>query len=132
MILTICFYQDQTIRVWAFSKHGFKSALPQESVRIRGLNSSAICVGFTHDGMRIVAVLSGRKVCVWHAVKGSPVCHWEFCPFDGEAFSNAVWKSGALALTENINTAIVSDSTGNTCTFALLAICPPKSEHEDS
>lgn len=81
--------------------------------------------------MRIVAVLSGRKVCVWHSVKGLPLFQWEFCPFDEEAFSNAVWKSGSLALTENLNTAIVSDSAGNSCTFALLAICAPKTEHED-
>jgi hypothetical protein len=117
--------------VWAFSKNRVKSALPQESVRIRGLNSTAISAGFTHDCMRIVAVLSGRKVCVWHADKGSPLCHWEFCPFDEETFSNAVWKSGSLALTENLNTAIVSDSAGNTCTFALLAICAPKIDHAD-
>ena len=94
------------------------------------LKSSPICVGFTNDDHCIVALLSGLEVCVWNSAKGTPLCQWEFCPFDEEAFENSVWKSGFLALNSSHNAAIVSDSAGNTCTFALLAISPAKEETE--
>ena len=82
------------------------------------------------DSSCIVAILSGLEVCVWKSEKGSLLCQMGFFPFDEYAFTNSIWKCGSLALNRNLNAAIVGDSAGNTCTFAILSICPPESDKE--
>jgi hypothetical protein len=68
---------------------------------------------------------------VWHATEGIPLAWWEFMPFDPEMYGDAVWRTALLSLTSVLNAAIVSDTAGNTFTFALLGIANPEQRDKD-
>ena len=147
--------QDRTIRIWslpaaltaasgnalgrgnssaaaaAVARQARRAALPREAVRIRGLSSSVVAADFTEDGGRVVALLARHQLGLWDALKGTPMCSWDFMPVDAAAHAASPWRTGSLALTRALNAAVVADSAGNTFTFALLAITSASVDADD-
>ncbi len=80
---------------------------------------------FTECGRRVVGVTQRRHVYVWHALQGIIVCHWEFYPFDPDAYQNSMWRHALLSLNNGLNSVLVTDATGNTFKFVLMAISKP-------
>jgi hypothetical protein len=99
---------------------------PVEVVRIQNIQTTVLACDFTEAGTRVVGVLAGRQVYVWHATEGTPMCWWEFLPFDADYYRNALWRTALLSLTEALNAVIVTDGAGNTFTLSLVGLTPDK------
>jgi len=117
--------EDYTIRVWSLSREISTKTPPKECVRIRHIPSTVLTCDFTECGRRVVGVTQGRHVYVWHALQGTILVHWEFCPFDADAYQNSVWRHALLSLNNTLNSVLVTDATGNTFKFVLMAISKP-------
>jgi len=114
--------EDLSIRVWTLAKEITTRTPPIESVRIRHIPSTVLTCDFTECGRRLVGVTQGRHVYVWHALQGTVLCHWEFLSFDPDAYQNSVWRHALLSLNSTLNSVLVTDATGNTFKFVLMAI----------
>jgi len=119
---------DSTIRVWELPYKVTGRTPPVEIVRIRSIKSTVLTTDFTDDGTRVVGVLQARKIYVWHATEGTPLCWWQFMPFDPALYGDALWRTALLSLTDVLNAVVVGDTGGNTFTFALLGITNPNAE----
>ncbi len=82
------------IRVWQMPRRVNAHHPPVEILRIQNLSTTVVCADFTEDGTRIVAMLAGRQVWVWHATKGTALVWWQFSPFDSDVFANSMWRTG--------------------------------------
>ncbi len=120
--------EDSTIRIWALSREITTRKPPVERVRIRHIPSPVLTCDFTECGTRVVGVTQGRHIYVWHALKGSIMCHWEFLPFDPDAYQNSVWRCALLSLHNTLNAVMVTDATGNTFKFVLMSVSKPKDQ----
>ena len=117
--------EDQVISVWSLPREISNRSPPAETVRIRHIPSMVLACDFTECGRRVVGVTQRRHVYVWHALQGIIVCHWEFYPFDPDAYQNSMWRHALLSLNNGLNSVLVTDATGNTFKFVLMAISKP-------
>ena len=56
--------------------------------------STVIAADFSEDGSRVVGVLAGKQIFVWHATTGTALIWWQFSPFDTTVFADSLWRTG--------------------------------------
>eukprot|EP00960_Hanusia_phi_P063341 765455-Hanusia_phi.AAC.4 len=113
--------EDNSLRVWLLPG-GAGDSRVSETLRIRKLKSRVLAVDFTSCGKRLVAVMAGREVQVWHALKGTLLHLWEFSPFFEQVEDRPRWRTAALSLTRSLNALIVTDTAGLCLSYSMCCL----------
>jgi hypothetical protein len=86
------------VRVWHLPKKPSTRNNCVEILRIQDLQSSVVAADFTEDGSRVIGLLAGKQVFVWHATTGVALIWWLFSPFDHHTYGESLWRTGRSSI----------------------------------